>query len=47
MRLNELLNVHALKKKTEKVKNDKTKFVWSVSNFVLMFLEPTIKKYSR
>lgn len=43
MRLNELLNMN--KKQTEGKKLD-SRFVWTVSNFMLMFLEPSILKYT-
>lgn len=43
MRLNELLNTH--KKKGQNKKID-SRFVWATSNFMLMFLEPSILKYT-
>ena len=44
MRLNELLNYH--KKQKGAIKNDQSRFVWATSNLVLMFLEPSIVKYT-
>jgi hypothetical protein len=44
MRLNELLNHHR-KQRSEK-RNDSSRFVWATSNLVLMFLEPSILKFT-
>ena len=43
MRLNELLNIH---KKEGTGKKMDSRFVWTVSNFMLMFLEPSILKFT-
>ena len=42
MRLNELLNVHKTKNS-----QDGARFFWVTSNFTLMFLENSIRKYTR
>jgi len=50
MRLNELLNIHKIKKMGEDEKPEKTSISnqsWTNSNLLLMFLENTINKYSR
>jgi hypothetical protein len=52
MRLNELLNIHKNKRKSDDADEEKTllslgKQTWTNSNLMLMFLENTIKKHSR
>jgi len=44
MRLNELLNHHRKQHGTRR--NDSSRFVWATSNLVLMFLEPSILKFT-
>ena len=44
MRLNELLNHH--RKQHGAKRNDSSRFVWATSNLVLMFLEPSILKFT-
>lgn len=45
MRLNELLNIH--KRKNKVIESGNKKNTWATSNFMLMFLENSIKSYTR
>ena len=51
MRLNQLISLHRRAKEKEEgktgVEQSVSRYVWTTSNIVLMFLEPTIKKCTK
>lgn len=49
MRLNQLISAHKRKKEEAegKEKENTSKTIWATSNITLMFLEPSIKKYTK